>query len=453
MASIKSSKLQIGGMTCTACPIRIEKALRRAAGVLDARVNYAEETLDISSDEAVLTRKDIEAIIHVLGYTVLADRTPRADPRRAAGILIILFAAYMLLKQFGLTDVFNIFPAAEVGIGYGMLFVIGLLTSLHCVAMCGGINLSQCIPPVRGAVSGGRAAALRPSLLYNLGRVVSYTVVGFLVGALGSAVTFTGGAQGVLKLVAGAFMIIMGVNMLGIFPWLRRFVPRMPQGLSRAVSERTGGGGNGPLVVGLLNGLMPCGPLQTMQIYALSTGSPVTGALSMLLFALGTAPLMFGLGALSSALSRRFTHNVMTAGAALIVLLGLSMLSQGMSLSGFSPGVLLQGAAVGGGGYESSVSIEDDVQVVRSTLMSGRYPAIEVRAGMPVKWIIDAPQGSVNGCNGRLQIPEYGITHTFEVGENIIEFTPERAGSFPYSCWMGMIRSTITVLAPEGESA
>jgi hypothetical protein len=215
------------------------------------------------------------------------------------------------------------------------------------------------------------------------------------------------------------------------------------------VSERAEETGNGPLVVGLLNGLMPCGPLQTMQIYALSTGSPVAGALSMLLFSLGTVPLMFGLGALSSALSQRFTHNVMTVGAALIVLLGLSMLSQGMSLSGFSPGVLLQGATVGGGGYESSVSVENDVQVVRSTLMSGRYPAIEVRADMPVKWIIDAPQGSVNGCNGRLQIPEYGITHTFEIGENIIEFTPERTGTFPYSCWMGMIKSTITVLAPE----
>jgi plastocyanin domain-containing protein len=68
-----------------------------------------------------------------------------------------------------------------------------------------------------------------------------------------------------------------------------------------------------------------------------------------------------------------------------------------------------------------------------------------------VRWIINAPQGSINGCNNRFLIREYGIQHTFKYGDNVIEFTPERAGRFSYSCWMNMIRSTITVLAP-GES-
>jgi sulfite exporter TauE/SafE len=444
MAGINSKKLQIGGMTCIGCQNRIEKRLRKTSGVKTANVSYVDGTLDISYDEDVLTFKDISAVVQTLGYRVLADRTPKADARRVAGILIILFAVYMLLRQFGLTDVFKLFPAAETSMGYGMLFVIGLLTSFHCVAMCGGINLSQCIPQNRGG-NGGRAAVLRSSFLYNIGRVASYTAAGFLVGALGSAVTFSSGAQGALKLIAGAFMIIMGVNMLGIFPQLRRFVPRMPQGLFRESSDRATGG-RGPLVVGLLNGLMPCGPLQTMQIYALSSGSPVAGALSMLLFSLGTTPLMFGLGALSSALSKRFTHKVMTVGAALIVLLGLSMLSQGWSLSGFAPVPSLPSAVVGGTDAESpSVSVETGVQTVQSTLLPGRYPAIEVQEGIPVKWIIDAPRGSINGCNGRMQIPEYGIAHQFEIGENIIEFTPDSAGTFQYSCWMGMIRSTITV--------
>jgi hypothetical protein len=74
-----------------------------------------------------------------------------------------------------------------------------------------------------------------------------------------------------------------------------------------------------------------------------------------------------------------------------------------------------------------------------------------VQAGMPVRWTINAPAGSINGCNNRMIIREYGIQHTFKSGDNVIEFTPTRTGKVPYSCWMGMIRSSITVLE-EGQS-
>ena len=88
-----------------------------------------------------------------------------------------------------------------------------------------------------------------------------------------------------MPVIAGAFMLFLGVRMLGIFPWLSRLRIRIPGlgggKLSAAASRR------GPFVVGLLNGLMPCGPLQTMQVYALGTGSFFAGALSMFLFSLG----------------------------------------------------------------------------------------------------------------------------------------------------------------------
>jgi hypothetical protein len=187
-----------------------------------------------------------------------------------------------------------------------------------------------------------------------------------------------------------------------------------------------------------------------MQLYALSTGSIGRGALSMLIFSLGTVPLMFGLGALSSILSRKFTRRVMTAGAVLVVVLGLVMFTQGWSLSGLSavspPGQASVGAS---GDAASGVTVENGVQLVSSTLKSGRYPAITVQAGIPVKWTISAPSGSVNGCNNRLIIPEYGLECPLQTGDNVIEFTPTQAGKFSYSCWMGMIRSSITVVSAE----
>ena len=478
MTGMKKETLRIGGMTCVSCQNRIEKKLRKTAGIHSASVSYSRGTAGIEYDADIITRQEIADLIAKLDYEVLEDAKPAGNWMRASGLIIVILAVFMLLRRFGLPDMFSIFPTAQAGMGYGMLFIIGLLTSVHCLAMCGGINLSQCIPPRTAGGAQAKYAALRPSFLYNFGRVISYTIIGALVGALGSVISFTGAMRGAVQLIAGVFMVIMGVNMLGLFPGLRRFVPRMPKIFSGKISEEKRAN-KSPLYVGLLNGLMPCGPLQAMQIYALSTGNPLDGALSMLFFSLGTVPLMFALGALSSVLSRKFTSKVLSAGAVLVVILGISMFSQGWVLSGLQgfslsaqrganavaatdlPGGFKAAAAPGSTGSlagsvqeapagirtgQSSPALDEAVQLVNSTMTARAYPAITVVKGKPVKWIIDAPKGSINGCNNVMVIPEYGLEHAFEYGENIIEFTPDKTGTFYYSCWMGMITSTITVV-------
>ncbi len=446
--SVKRRQLRIGGMTCVSCQNKIEQRLRDTAGIRRVEVSYSKGTAEIDYDTDLISLKNISSIIEALDYEVLPGGVrEKLSSSRGPGLVVIIVSLYLLLEHFGLLNLLAPGQLADERMGYGMLFIIGLVTSVHCVAMCGGITLSQCIP--RPADTDGKApplSTLRPAFLYNLGRVVSYTTVGFLVGGLGSAITFSNAMQGALKLVAGVFMVIMGLNMLNIFPWLRRLNPRLPAFLRRRIGTSRAKS-NSPLVVGLLNGLMPCGPLQAMQIYALSTGSPWAGALSMLLFSLGTVPLMFGLGVLSSALGKRFTSRAMMVGSILVVVLGLSMLTQGWSLSGLSlpslgggsPSAQADGSAV-------TVTIENGVQVVHSTLSRGRYPAITVQAGTPVRWVIDAPQGTINGCNNRIFVPNYQIEYSFRSGENIVEFTPTETGVFPYSCWMGMIRSSITVV-------
>lgn len=444
--------LRITGMTCANCQDKIEWTLCSTPGVQSAKVSYVDATADVAFDAELLSRKDIVAIIEALDYGIESEThsknknpTETFNRRRTVGIVFIIAALYVLLQQFGILNLLSPGQLAEANMSYGMLFVIGLITSVHCVAMCGGINLSQCIPQ-NETEPGNTLAAFRPTFLYNLGRVLSYTAVGFLVGALGSVITFSSVLQGALKLAAGVFMMMMGINLLGMFPQLRRLTPRMPRIFAQKINRQKQSSSS-PLIVGLLNGLMPCGPLQAMQLYALSTGSPIKGAVSMLLFSLGTVPLMFGLGALSSILGKRFSHKAMTAGGILVIVLGLSMISQGWSLSGISvPGI--QAAASTSG---NEAVIKDGVQQISSTLSPGSYPNITVQAGTPVKWTIDAPKGSVNGCNNKMLIPAYNIEYQFKTGENTVEFTPDKAGRYSYSCWMGMIRGTITVVNP-GES-
>ena len=91
--------------------------------------------------------------------------------------------------------------------------------------------------------------------------------------------------------------------------------------------------------------------------------------------------------------------------------------------------------------------VPENVQKVRTSLASG-YEPITVTAGIPVEWTIDAPEGSIYGCNYVMVAPDFGIEHEFTPGENVIRFTPDAAGTYPYSCWMGMIGSTITVVEP-----
>ncbi|MDR2514539.1 MAG: sulfite exporter TauE/SafE family protein [Christensenellaceae bacterium] len=474
---METRHFRIGGMNCQNCQDRIMNALLKTEGVAAAKVDYRSGRAEVVFDAGKTRFAKLCTAIEALDYTVLGQNESAFSWKRAALSLALILLLYVLLERGGAAKF--LLPGALAGSEMSLLalMLIGLTTSLHCVGMCGGISLSQSLP------SGAQKAAFLPGLWYNLGRVLSYAAVGLALGGAGALLGGGAGfsmptaAQGALKIVAGLLMAAAGLNLLGVFPWLRVLSLRLPRGL--------GGRRGGPFTLGLLNGLMPCGPLQSMQIVALASGSPILGALSMLAFGLGTLPLMLGFGAAVALLGRRFRRAVSAIGAGLMAVLGLLMLAQGTSLTGlltqerllllvlallglglvaaipfkkpFARGIwvlalllalLLPQLGANGiqsGGNADRAERTGGGQTVRSTLEPGAYPDIEVEAGLPLTWVIDAPQGSVNGCNNRMLIPECGIEYAFKTGENTIVFTPERAGVLPYSCWMGMIRGSIIV--------
>ena len=267
----KKIRLNIGGMTCVNCQNKIQKALAHTDGIISANVSYESGTADVVYNESRISQQEIAAVVEELDYEVMqGSEFAGYGIINVISMLVIIVALYIMLQSLGILNRLVPSQLADTGMGYGMIFVIGLLTSVHCIAMCGGINLSQSLiqKDQGGSTGAGRSAALMPALAYNLGRVVSYTGTGFVLGLTGFLV---GGAQlgisallqGLLKIIAGLFMVIMGINMLGLFPWLRRFTVRMPKlftrkaGKTRAKTAR-------PFLVGMLNGFMPCGPLQSV---------------------------------------------------------------------------------------------------------------------------------------------------------------------------------------------
>ncbi len=466
-------------MTCINCKKAIENGLGNITGVESVSVNYKTGKCEITIDTGLVGWKDIFNAIEDLGYTI--GNNKKTDLINIISIVVIIVSLYYFLEQTGLLNLLNFEKVADSTMGFGMLFVIGLMTSVHCIAMCGGINVSQCLAENK------KFSGLYP-VMYNLGRVVSYTVIGFVLGfagmffGTGENLGVSSIIQGLIKSFAGIYMVIMGVNMLGFVPQIKRLTFHLPNFIGKFRVKNSQ-----PFVVGLLNGFMPCGPLQSIQLVALATGNPFTGGLSMFAFSLGTVPLMLGLGSLVSVLGKRFTDRMMTVGAILVTVMGLAMISQGASLTGMIKSenlmvlvvmlafmciveninfnkrqvktvslmiILFIGIFTSrfmainyvSENDESSYHMENGVQVVESQLASGKYPSIKVKKDVPVRWIINAPDGSINGCNYKIYINSYGIEHTFQKGENIIEFTPTKSESIGYSCWMGMIKGNINVV-------
>jgi uncharacterized protein len=464
--AIRTAEFIIDGMTCASCERRIERALSAVPGILRAEADLGRGAVVLDYDDRLASPDSAKAAIEDAGYSARVERG--AGTPIALGVGLVLAAAYLIAGSAG---VFDALPKIDATIGYGMLFFVGLLTSLHCVAMCGGIALSQSLKAPRAGVVVGRMA---PGLLYNGGRIISYTVLGGIVGALGSAFSFSPGVKGAIAGVAGIFMLYLGLKMLGLVPALpkpTRILPaRIGERLERA---RLSAAGRGPLAVGLLNGLMPCGPLQTMQLYALGTGSFLAGALSMLAFSIGTLPLMLSFSLAATLLPRRLLPVMVKASAVLVMFLGVVTSARAASLAGiplpsFAPtgvattayagappasGAVLAASSPAAAGGAIAAALEDGIQTVTTEFKDGYYVPFSVQAGIPVKWTIRVTEDELNGCNNPVTIPAYGISKTLKAGDNLVEFTPDKTGAIVYTCWMGMISSRISVVADISRSS
>jgi sulfite exporter TauE/SafE len=334
-------------------------------------------------------------------------------------------------------------PKISRDMSYGLLVLIGFLTSFHCVGMCGPLILGY---TAKSAANGQKSYATH--FLYGIGKTLSYTAIGALFGAFGSVIAFTPYAQGAVGVAAGAFLILFGLHMLDVFPALSHFHLRTPKFVMRFVGKEYRKRSN-PFVIGLLNGLMIiCGPLQAMYVMAAGTGSWTEGAAILFFFGIGTLPLLLGFGFLTSLLSANLTPKLLKASGVIVMMLGAIMLNRGLAVTGtgvdfntmvarvsqkFSPTVAVSPSCE----TEQTINME----VLKSSFSPNQFT---LRKGVPVKWVIDGKE--MNECNKTIVIPQYKMKIELKEGLQIIEFTPPESGVVPWSCWMGMIPGTFIVV-------
>ncbi len=446
-------RLKIKGTHCRSCKILIESAINILPGVKSIKVDFDTGITEIEFDDSVIKIEEITKTIKGLNYAVGDDVNTRSKKDKSGKKKIIIGIAalsalalgYFLVSRLGLFELLG--KLNEKNVSHGLIFLIGLLASFHCIGMCGGLVVAY-------SAKSGRLEKKKSMNLhwqYNVGRIISYSIIGGILGGLGSFFGINPIFTGIITLVAGAFMVLMGISLIKNIKWLEKIKPRTPKLIARYLfNQRVSDNPQGPFIIGLLNGFMPCGPLQAMQLYALSSGSVTRGALSMFLYAAGTVPLMFGFGNVITMLSHQRIAKIMKISGIIVMVLGLFMFNRGLVNFGYS----FKNLNPNNQAAETYYKVESNVSEYQVINMELSYRGYEpnilyIKKGVPVRWVINATQAS--GCTDEIIMPAYNIKEEIVKGENVIEFLPEKAGEINFSCWMKMVWGKFIVVEDESE--
>ena len=324
---MKTLTFHVAGTHCPSCKIFIEDILNEQIGIEQAQVDLKHEAVSIETtlDESQHKLAEIltEKIKHN-GYSLSVEKQLRVKKDngviwQALPIGLAFLALFFIVQKSGILN---------FGLGGTVTpvtsFIIGLVASVSsCLAVVGGLVLS-----LSATVSQDKISDVRPMMLFHGGRLISFAVLGGALGAIGSAIGISFTFTAILGIIASSVMILLGLNLVGVF---EKNMIALPSGIFsffRKVEHKT----IAPFLVGVGTFFLPCGFTQAMQVAALSSGSFISGLLIMGAFALGTLPMLalLSFGSASFAQSKHAPLFFKSAGV-LVIGLGVFALLAGLA--------------------------------------------------------------------------------------------------------------------------
>ena len=336
------------------------------------------------------------------------------------------------------------------------IFITGLFAGgLTCLAVQGGLLASSIAQQRQDALeeNAQKTDELIPVLAFLTTRLIAYTILGALLGLLGSVTQLSLQFRAILQFLVALFMVGTAFNLLQIHPIFRYFILQPPKSLARLVRNQSKSKSVfGPALLGFLTILIPCGATQAMMAYAITTGSPLSGAVTMGIFILGTSPLFFLLGYAANRLGAIFQSGFNKLAAIAIILIAMYNINGAIALSGssytfeniltyincaisFCSPITISGEAVN----EATVYITQSGYKLNPETVS-------LTAGSQVK--LNLVNQSAGGCIQEFTIPKLGIQKTVTLGDSqTISFTvPNIKGPLPFMCSMGMYKGVFYVI-------
>ncbi len=437
-------------MHCASCEILIEDTLKNVEGVISAKVNYADGTAELTCSR-IPTISELQESIAKDGYTIemrgTGNTTNNAETKRTGireyveigGIVMILYGIYFLLSRF------DIIPKLALSDTMSLWFVfgIGLVAAFStCLAVAGGLLISLAATYTKYTDSSSPTARFIPHIYFNVGRIISYTLCGGLIGALGSAFTISPRANGILTIMVSVLMILLGIQLLHLFPSLSRFYIRMPSFITKkAMKSGAGSPKYAPFFIGASTFFLPCGFTQALQLYVLSKGSAFDGAMIMLAFSLGTLPALMSISVISSFARGGIQKYFLKFSGIVVLVIGIFSFQNGLTIAGVREVTTIKQASVASGIPSGVVRaiIENNIQIVTMQVSGVEYSPHQfvVQKGIPVEWRIDGRKAQ--GCAQTISVPTLGIVKYLSPSTTtLIQFTPQQIGTIPFSCTMGM---------------
>ncbi len=352
---------------------------------------------------------------------------------------------------------------------YWLIFLTGLTTGgLSCLAVQGGLLAT--------AISGGRKAVVVPQparkkrrakqhksdiviqinpqeawpvVYFLVAKLAAYTILGALLGALGSLVQISVTAQAVMQIIAALYMLVTALNLLDVHPIFRYFVIQPPKALTRLVRNKAKSeSALAPALLGVMTVLIPCGTTQAMEVLAIGSGSALIGALVMFIFVLGTSPTFFVLGFVATQLQAQSGRWFTRVAAALILVLAYMSLNGGLTALGspLAPSRIVASLFPGQYGVAVAAEIVDGVQEMRIEASGQGYTPNHFIAQTDQPIRLRLITNDTFSCARLFTIPSLGIEKELPMsGETVVDLPRLPAGDLYFSCSMGMYTGLIQV--------
>lgn len=448
---MNTKTVSIKGMHCRSCEILIEDELKDIKGVSSVDISHRTGTATIHYQGKHLNHGDVVQAVKQAGYELgtneklpLFSQSPQDYIEFFVGVTVLVLA-YFIAKELG---IFNLNLVASNNFkSLPVVLLVGLTAGVStCMALVGGLVLGVASRFSQENPAASAKEKFIPHLYFNTGRIVSFFVFGGIIGFIGSFFQLSPSFMGILIILVGISMIYLGLQLTNIFPRLTGSSITLPKWISKSlgisVHQTSEYSHKGAVTLGALTFFVPCGFTQAIQLYAMTTGSFVTGALTMAVFAIGTTPGLLSLGGLTSFIKGKSSGLFFKIIGLIVIAMALFNISNGLTLAGVKKSAPTNAVQA----QDPNVKTENGIQVMRMEQNAQGYSpnAFTVKKGVPVKWIVKSVYPY--SCASSLVVQKLNIRTTLTEKEQVFDFTPNESGEIPFSCSMGMYSGTIVVV-------